>query len=121
MNIKLSEVRAGFLDLRWTPWRRLRRRPWRAPRAREGDPAPIQEIRADLWIFISVPVFLPRGKGPNTGKGSSWGRPFAAALPPRRPPLTEEKTKPRKNPNRGKTQTEENPEICFPRFGFFLG
>ncbi|CAK0821917.1 unnamed protein product [Prorocentrum cordatum] len=33
---KLLALRAGFLDLRWPPQRRLWRRPWRAPRAREG-------------------------------------------------------------------------------------
>eukprot|EP00959_Pyramimonas_sp_CCMP1952_P095776 2002650-Pyramimonas_sp.AAC.1 len=47
------------------PWRRLRRRPWRALRAREGCPAPIQEICADLpQVLLSMPVSRLLGSRP---------------------------------------------------------
>ena len=49
------------------PWWRLWRSPWRAPRAREGGPAPIREIRADLrkLMFMAFVLFLMTAAVPN--------------------------------------------------------
>ncbi|CAK0848339.1 unnamed protein product [Prorocentrum cordatum] len=59
------------------PWRRLRRRHWRAPRAREGCPAPIREIRTDLRVFMFLSLFVPL----------CAAQPGPQAAPPRLSPL----------------------------------
>ena len=56
---KLSEVRADFLDRRWTPLPGARSAPGAALEVPPGGgPAPIQEIRADLRTFMFI-AFLP--------------------------------------------------------------
>ena len=66
---KLSETRADLLGRRWIllPWRRRRRR--------QGGPAPIQEVRADLRKFMLIPVFLLRilPRQVMRAAGAGWG------------------------------------------------
>ncbi|CAK0873264.1 unnamed protein product, partial [Prorocentrum cordatum] len=52
----------------------LRRRPWRAPRAREGGPAQIQDIRAERHMFVAcvrLLRLLPRAQ--LCGSRPGWG------------------------------------------------
>ncbi|CAK0846161.1 unnamed protein product [Prorocentrum cordatum] len=56
MSTQISRIDAK------APWRRLQRRTWRAPRAREGGPAPIRKICADLRKLTLVRLFVPWGE-----------------------------------------------------------
>ena len=56
---RLTEVRADFLDRRWTPLPMARgARQGRRWRRRRGGPAPIQEIRVDLRKSVFIALFL---------------------------------------------------------------
>ena len=50
-----------FVGRRWTPWRRLRCRPWRAPRAGEGASADPRHPRGPPEVHVYGFVFLLKG------------------------------------------------------------
>ncbi|CAK0897250.1 unnamed protein product [Prorocentrum cordatum] len=68
---QLSEVRAGLLGSALGPGGAAPGRPWRAPRAREGSPVPIQDIRADLREVLWSNAF--------TSSSQAWARALAWA------------------------------------------